>query len=107
MAMVLALCAGCVTRIDWQARVGTYSYDQAIIELGPPGKSAKLTDGTVVADWMTQRSQVFIVNNGPYYPYGEVGPVGPAITSVNTPAYFLRLTFDPAGKLKSWKNYAR
>jgi len=109
MAAVIVFFAGCVTnRIDWQARVGNYTYDQAILELGPPGKSARLTDGTVVADWLTQRSQVFVMNNGPYYSYGPpFGTVGPTITTVNTPAYYLRLTFDPAGRLKSWKNFAR
>jgi hypothetical protein len=41
---------GCVTqKIDWSARVGNYTYAQAVMELGPPDKSAKLTDGTVVA----------------------------------------------------------
>ena len=52
----LVLLTGCATpRIDWQARVGHYTYDQAILELGPPEKSATLTDGSVVADWLTQR----------------------------------------------------
>jgi hypothetical protein len=56
LAITLAalVLAGCVTqKIDWSARVGNYTYDQAVMELGPPDKSAKLTDGTVVADWLT------------------------------------------------------
>ena len=58
LAMMLAalVLAGCVTqKIDWPARVGNYTHDQAVTELGPPDKSAKLTDGTVVADWLTHR----------------------------------------------------
>ena len=40
------LLAGCVTpKIDWAARVGNYTYDQAVMDFGPPDKSAKLSDG--------------------------------------------------------------
>ena len=47
---------GCAsTKIDWNSRIGNYTYDQAVLELGPPDKYAKLTDGTVVAEWMTRR----------------------------------------------------
>jgi len=44
LALILAalVLAGCVTqKIDWSARVGNYTYDQAVMELGPPDKSAK------------------------------------------------------------------
>ena len=40
--------SGCVTnRVNWNARIGNYTYDQAIVELGPPDKVAHLSvDGT-------------------------------------------------------------
>jgi len=108
LALLVMLLAGCAThRVDWAARVGTYTYDQAILELGPPNKSAKLTDGTVVADWLTQRGETIITPaGGAYYPYrgAWVGPAGPNLLAFNTPNYYLRLTFDPAGKLKTWKD---
>ena len=107
LAGLMLLVAGCATRVDWSARVGHYSYDQAIIELGPPNKSAKLTDGTEVADWLTQRGQTIITPGGPvYYPYrgGWVGPGAPNLVAINTPNYYLRLIFDPSGQLKSWKD---
>lgn len=107
MAGLVLLLTGCATnKVDWAARVGHYTYDQAIIELGPPNKSAKLTDGTQVADWLTQRGQTIISPGGPvYYPYrgAWVGPGAPNMVAINTPNYYLRLTFDPAGVLKSWK----
>ncbi len=54
--LLLLLSVGCAsTKIDWSSRIGNYTYDQAVIELGPPDKYAKLTDGTVVAEWMTRR----------------------------------------------------
>ena len=59
LVLELALClflVGCAsTKIDWNSRIGNYTYDQAVTELGPPDKQAKLTDGTVVAEWMTRR----------------------------------------------------
>ena len=54
IALLLALLAltGCATRnkIDWSARVGNYTFDQTVLELGPPDKQTKLSDGTVVAE---------------------------------------------------------
>ena len=51
MALLLAgLLAGCVTqKIDWAARVGHFTFDQAVLEFGPPDKHAKLDDGTINA----------------------------------------------------------
>src|SRR5208282_3567728 len=90
------LLAGCVTpRIDWVARVGNYTYDQAVMEFGPPDKSAKLSDGTTVAEWLTQRGQV-VVAPGPYFgpPGYYYGPVAPMYSETYVPARFLRLAFD-------------
>ncbi len=57
---------GCATnRIDWASRVGTYNYDQALLEFGPPEKQAKLQNGTLVAEWLTRRGQSYA-----YTPYG-------------------------------------
>ncbi|HXR49049.1 MAG TPA: hypothetical protein VN784_16565 [Candidatus Limnocylindrales bacterium] len=103
------LFTGCVTQtVDWQARVGQYTPDQAILDLGPPDKSAKLSDGTVVDEWLTQRSHV-IVAPEPYFlgPGGYFGPDTPSYTETWVPDYFLRLTFGPDGKLRSWKTFAR
>ena len=80
----------------------------AITDLGPPDKSAKLSDGTVVDEWLTQRSHV-IVAPEPYFlgPGGYFGPDTPSYTETYVPDYFLRLTFGPDGKLRSWKTFAR
>jgi len=100
--------ASCVTqKIDWSARVGNYSYDQAITELGPPDKSAKLTDGTVVAEWLTQRAQTIIAPEPYFAPPGcYFGPLTPMRTETYFPARYLRLTFGADGKLKTWKERA-
>ena len=107
--LAAALVAGCATqKIDWSARVGIYTRDQAIMDFGPPDKSARLTDGTVVAEWLTRRGHV-IVAPEPYFlgPGNYYGPFTPMYSESYVPDYFLRLTFDPAGKLKDWKQFNR
>lgn len=106
LGLCMALIAGCAThRIDWEARVGGYSYDDAIRELGPPDKSAKLSDGSVVADWITARGmQPATVYGAGWHPYGRYGWAGPGVwVGPGTPDRWLRLTFDSQGKLASWK----
>ena len=45
----LVLLVGCATnRVDWNARVGNYTYQQAVLDMGPPDRQAKLEDGTTV-----------------------------------------------------------
>ena len=101
------LLTGCVTeRIDWPARIGSYTFDQAILEFGPPDKSATLQDGTIVADWLTARGTTWVHGGwgwgspswywyGPYYP----------MYVTTSPDHFLRLTFDPNGKLAAWRRF--
>jgi hypothetical protein len=110
-ALMLAalLLAGCVSppKIDWKARVGNYTYDQAVAELGLPDKSTTLTDGTVIADWLTRRAQTvsapepYLLPPGTYF-----GPLTPMPSETTVPAQYLRLTFGPDGKLKSWRQIA-
>ena len=103
------LLAGCVTpKIDWSARVGNYTYDQAVMEFGPPDKIAKLSDATTVAEWLTQRGQI-VVAPEPYFlsPGCYFGPLTPMYSETYVPARFLRLVFDAGGKLKTWKEFAR
>ena len=47
LALATVLMVGCKTTkpIDWNSRVGTYTFDQAVTELGPPDKQATLSDG--------------------------------------------------------------
>ena len=105
------LLAGCAThRIDWSARVGVYTMDQAIADFGPPDKQARLADGTIVAEWLTERGYHYTYVSGPYYYHhwrGFCGPVYPSYWDSYSPDYFLRLTFGPDGKLKTWKRFSK
>jgi hypothetical protein len=108
---LVVVVAGCATkpRADWNSRVGTYTYDDAVKEMGPPDKSAKLTDGTLVAEWLTVRGYI----GGTVYTYGGLGyryyggPVWQQYVYAPSPNRFLRLTFNPDGKLSKWQNVMR
>lgn len=94
---------GCATsKVDWNERVGGYSMDQAILELGPPDKEAKLTDGTTVMEWLTARGY----SSGSFEPIGGSrfyrGPWVFHYVNPPTPDHYLRLVFTPEGKLRSW-----
>jgi hypothetical protein len=110
VAALIFLAAGCATnRVDWGARVGSYTFDQAVMEYGPPDKQAKLQDGTVVAEWLTRRGYTQTSPAPIFYPgyYGGHYPVYPVYNDIQVPDYFLRLTFGPDGKLAAWKKFVR
>lgn len=103
--LVLAfLGEGCATtpKVDWDARVGSFTYDQAVIELGPPASEATLTDGRKVAEWIVGRSGAGGVTLGFGSFSGSTG-VGVSQTVGSGPRdKILRLTFGSDGKLLSW-----
>jgi hypothetical protein len=105
--LAVLLLSGCATnRVNWSERIGSYRFDDAVIELGPPDKQATLQDGTIVAEWMTNRGGVYAQPIPPYgAPYWYATP--PVPTYVDAPDYFLRLTFGPDGQLQAWKRFAR
>ncbi len=109
LAVLALLTAGCSStpKPDWNQRVGSYTFDDAVRELGPPVSSIKLQDGSTVAEWFLKHasSMSFGFGTGSYGGGGAVG-VG---TSVTPPpkAYYLRLTFGPDGKLLRWEKVKR
>ncbi len=104
LAVLLAVFStACQTapKIDWDARVGNYTFDLAVRELGPPDKSASLTDGTRVAEWMVARGW-----NTPTF---HTFPDGRIIRTdvIRGPDRWLRLTFGAEGKLQEWRRVWR
>lgn len=102
------LAPGCASKpqVDWTARIGTFTYDDAVAELGPPDKQTKLTDGKTVADWVVYRQprSSFSVGVGGYGSHGGVG-VGQTMGG-GYHDRVLRLTFGTDGKLENWtRNY--
>ena len=110
LPLLAAALAGCVTasRIDWAARVGNYTYDQAVTDFGPPDKAAKLSDGATVVEWLERPEQV-VVTTAPYFapPGAYFAPITPMYSATRFPPVYLRLTFDPAGRLAQFKKFAR
>jgi hypothetical protein len=105
--VLLALVVGCATpKINWDARIGAYTFDQAVLDFGPPDKQARLTDGSTVAEWLTRHGVNHLYATPGYYPYWSISSF-PTYLDTYTPDHFLRLTFDPAGLLKAWKQLSR
>jgi len=105
LLLVWLALTGCATsKINWADRVGHYTFDQAVLEMGPPDKQARLDDGTIVADWQTQRGYTQI-QPMPYYGYRTraYGAAYGAPVVYSAPDVFLRLTFAPDGQLLNWK----
>lgn len=99
---VVFLAVGCAThRIDWSSRVGHYSYDDAITELGVPDRSATLTDGSIVAEWLRSRGTSYGTSHG----YWRTGAV--TYDVYQFPDQFLRLVFGPDKQLVRAENFAR
>ena len=113
LAGLLIWLTACATKpkIDWNSRIGTYTYDQAVLEFSPPDRSATLTDGTRVVEWLVSRGRTYGFSDfgGPFYHpyYYYPGPFLQHYSTTTTPDAYLRLTFSPDGKLKSWGRFYR
>ena len=55
LAIVGIILAGCATQnADWNRRVGNFTYQQAVGELGPPASQETLADGQVTVEWVSR-----------------------------------------------------
>jgi hypothetical protein len=105
--LAAAFFTGCQTLkpIDWDSRVGNYTYDQAVTELGPPDRQARLSDGKVVSKWIRHRAGGTGFNSGMSY-YGNNGFGAGQTIGTSRNDQMLQLTFGTNGKLTAWsKNY--
>jgi hypothetical protein len=105
--LAVAFITGCKTapRVDWNSRIGTCTFDQAVAELGQPDKQARLNDGKFAAQWITLHgSNGFPLGGGSAsgnYGVGAGQNIGQSYKD-----HVLELTFGADGKLVSWaKNY--
>lgn len=100
-ALLLNGCAS-TKKVNWNSRVGSYTYDQAVAELGSPDKQAKTSSGQTVADWIKRRLGGSSISFGTGF-YGRNGgvAVGQSVGSGYQDSV-TRLTFDTDGKLISW-----
>ncbi len=109
LVVLLMLNPGCAStpKPDWNQRIGTYTYDDAVRELGPPTASTQLQDGTTVAEWFLKYGSQMSFGFGTGF-YGGAGGVGVGQSVTPPPkGHFLRLTFGPDGKLQRWEKFTR
>ena len=104
--LAIVFIAGCKTapQVDWNSRVGAYTYNQAVADMGPPTKQSKLSDGKTVDQWITLHgSNGFDMGgfNNSNYGMGAGQSIAQSYKD-----HVLELTFGTDGKLVSWaKNY--
>jgi hypothetical protein len=106
LALAVVFLAGCATTppVDWNSRIGHYTYDQAVTELGPPARQVRLSDGKIVCKWFTQPPVGPRFNSG-MSNYGNTG-FAPDQSAANYSDQMLQLTFDTNSTLTAWsKNY--
>lgn len=92
-------------QIDWSERLGTYTYAQAVADLGPPQLVNESSDGRT-CEWILKRSpQISFglgVGSSSYGPHVGTGVgVGTYVTPPPSGEY-LRLRFGKDDKLVEW-----
>ena len=99
---------GCqaLRQVDWDQRVGQFSYEQAVVELGRPAGEAKLAGGLRRVEWITNsgvsggRSLV-----GVGYRRSTLGVLPLEPTEIHRLRdRYLRLSFDKTGQLVAWES---
>ncbi len=109
LSAVVGLISGCASKPkpDWNQRIGHYTFDQAVQELGPPFSSIQLQDRTTVAEWFLKAGPQFSFGVGTGFIGGHTGVgVGQGVTTPPK-GHYLRLTFGPDGQLQRWENVKR
>ena len=99
---------GCASKppVDWNSRVGNYTYDQAVKDYGSPTLQTQSPDGKVVAKWVTTQFPGGNLNTGMSH-YGSAGfNAGQPNSGTQFRSYVLQLTFGANGVLTGWnQNY--
>lgn len=100
-ALATAIFIGCATtQVNWDARVGQFSYLQAVTELGPPTKQTQTADGQTEAEWISRYppASAGMDNDFRYHS----ASFGPASSAAGWHESKLRLTFNTNSLLSDW-----
>jgi hypothetical protein len=109
LGVLVTLSPGCAStpKPDWNQRIGHYTFNQAVQELGPPFSSIRLQEGTTVAEWFLKAGPQFSFGVGTGFFGGSTGVgVGQGVTTAPK-GHYLRLTFGPDGQLQRWEKVTR
>jgi hypothetical protein len=107
LILAVAFLTGCATTppVDWNTRIGNYTYTQAVADLGPPARQAKLSDGKLVCKWFIQPQAGPRFNSG-MSAYGNNAFGADQTIGSGFNNQMVQLTFDSNSKLIAWsKNY--
>ena len=108
--MLAASLVGCATNspIDWNSRVGHYTYADAVRDLGQPDRQIRLSNGSTEFKWFSQTVPATAAANSGFSAGGLNNP-NPAnnanwngATTSHAFDRYLELTFDANGILASW-----
>jgi hypothetical protein len=100
--------AGCqaLQQVDWDGRIGQFSYEEAVAELGRPDGETKLPGGMRRAEWITNTGSSMgraLVGAGTQRGTTGVVPLDPTEIHRLRDRY-LRLTFDKSSQLVASEN---
>ncbi len=112
LIVIVLLAGGCTTGtrvpvrdIDWTSRIGAYTFQDALAELGEPNAIGESREGKV-ADWVLRQSPAFSFGfgfGGGSYDHSTASGGGAGATVSPPPGgEYLRLRFDQNGKLAEW-----
>ncbi len=94
-----------IKKVDWSQRVGTYTWAEAMADLGKPDVMGDQSDKKF-GEWVLNRKNRmglgFGVGGGSFGGGTGVGVGVGSEVPVSTQGDVLRLEFDPAGKLTQW-----
>jgi hypothetical protein len=92
-------------KVNWSEQIGTYTFDQALAELGKPAVASESSAGKT-AEWVLHRSPQMSFGFGVGVgSYGSGGAAGVGVGSGFSPpphGEYLRLIFGADGKLTEW-----
>jgi hypothetical protein len=103
LALAVVFLAGCATAppVDWNSRIGNYTYFQAVSELGPPARQTMLSDGKTTCKWFIQPPVGPHFNSG-MSNYGNNGFVMGQTIGASYNTQMLQLIFDTNSTLTAW-----
>ena len=121
--LIAFLFAGCQTtpKVDWESRVGEWTYNDVIKDMGPADKRETLSDGTKVAEWLLQKGTTvpmyevvgyyddFFYPNFPAYNRSLIRPRSFQAyrADVHFPDRSVRMVFKPDGKLEKVRYFSQ
>jgi hypothetical protein len=109
LALVAAFAAGCASdRVNWDSRLGSYTYAEAVKQYGQPGEIDPLPEGGRVGYWVLPEAASYSFKfqlpdfqgnqvAGVSAPTSAMPAGGRHLGTVGSPV--LKLTFDPSDKL--------